>query len=182
MPIGSAGLRELVEKLVTDRGFDLEDAVVRTRDGQEEFSIVVDRDGGSDLDVLAELSNEIGEVLDAAPDLADTPFTLEVTSPGVDRPLTLPRHWRRARGRKVVVDSGSDGGKATIAGRVGPITDDQVSIVVNRKGRLDVATVDLNSITKAVVQVDFSRPSVAELEMCGLDTAEIEARVRAADK
>ena len=56
MPIGSPELNDLVEKVVTDRGFDLEDVVVRRRDGRDEFSVVVDRDGGSDLDVLAELS------------------------------------------------------------------------------------------------------------------------------
>ena len=65
MPISPTHVSELVQKLVAERGFDLEDVAVRTRDGQEELSIVVDRDGGSDLDVLAGLSTEISDLLDA---------------------------------------------------------------------------------------------------------------------
>lgn len=173
MPIGSPELNDLVQKVVTDRGFDLEDVVVRRRDGRDEFSVVVDRDGGSDLDVLAELSTEIGEVLDAVPALADAAYTLEVTSPGIDRPLTAPRHWRRALGRRVRIErDGSD----AVVGRVGQVSGDDVAIVVNHKGRLAVETVGFDSVTRAVVQVEFSRPSVAELEMCGLGPDEIAAR------
>lgn len=112
-------------------------------------------------------------MLDAVPALADAAYTLEVTSPGIDRPLTAPRHWRRALGRRVRIErDGSD----AVVGRVGQVSGDDVAIVVNHKGRLAVETVGFDSVTRAVVQVEFSRPSVAELEMCGLGPDEIAAR------
>ena len=100
MPISPTQVRELVEKLVAERGFDLEDITVRSRDGQEELSIVVDRDGGSDLDVLAGLSTEISDLLDATPDFADLAYVLEVTSPGVDRPPATSRSSSSSRCRR----------------------------------------------------------------------------------
>lgn len=181
MPISPTQVRELVEKLVAERGFDLEDITVRSRDGQEELSIVVDRDGGSDLDVLAGLSTEISDLLDATPDFADLAYVLEVTSRGVDSPLTLSRHWRRNTGRRVVVevDGGPGSQPRTVTGRIGRLLDDPapaVEVVANHKGRIAMETVDLASVTQAVVQVDFSQPSVRELELCGLEPDEIEAR------
>ncbi|MFE0747442.1 ribosome maturation factor RimP [Gordonia sp. NPDC058843] len=181
MPISPTHVSELVEKLVAERGFDLEDVTVRSRDGQEELSIVVDRDGGGDLDVLAGLSNDISEVLDATPAFADLAYVLEVTSRGVESPLTLPRHWRRNTGRRVVVeiDGETASQSRTVTGRIGRLLDDPspaVEVVVNHKGRIAVETVDLGSVTEAVVQVDFSQPSVRELELCGLEPDEIEAR------
>ncbi|WP_238419133.1 ribosome maturation factor RimP [Gordonia sp. 'Campus'] len=181
MSISPTHVSELVEKLVAERGFDLEDVTVRTRDGQEELSVVVDRDGGSDLDVLAELSNQISDVLDATPEFADLAYVLEVTSRGVESPLTHPRHWRRNRGRRVVVEVAGDPGSEarTVSGRIGRLLDDppnSVQVVANHKGRIAVESVDLGAVTKAVVQVDFSQPSVRELELCGLEPEEIERR------
>ena len=63
--------------------------------------VVVDRDGGIDLDAVAEVSRAVGAALDADPDAMPGTYVLEVTTPGVDRPLTQPRHWRRAKGRLV---------------------------------------------------------------------------------
>ncbi|MEO9328733.1 ribosome maturation factor RimP [Gordonia aurantiaca] len=182
MPISPPQVSELVEKLVADQGFDLEDVTVTRRDGTDELTIVVDRDGGSDLDVLAALSNKISEILDAIPDLSDDPYVLEVTSRGVDRPLTHPRHWRRNLGRRVEIrlTDGDDGAKRTVTGRIGRLGESQVEIVANHKGRIAVETVDLAEVVKAVVQVDFSQPSVRELELCGLDEDEI-ARRRSRD-
>lgn len=193
MSISPPQVSELVEKLVVEQGFDLEDVTVNRRDGQDELTIVVDRDGGSDLDVLAELSNRISEVLDAAPELADDdPYTLEVTSPGVDRPLTLPRHWRRNAGRRVAVDvaGGADAEARSVTGRIGKLvpggdtdedTGGRVEIVMNHRGRIAVESIPLDAVTNAVVQVDFSQPSAAELELCGLDADEIDRR-RARDR
>ncbi|KAF0970696.1 MULTISPECIES: ribosome maturation factor RimP [Gordonia] len=184
MPISPPQVSELVEKLVAEQGFDLEDVTVNRRDGQDELTIVVDRDGGSDLDVLADLSNRISEVLDAVPELAEgDPYVLEVTSPGVDRPLTLPRHWRRNAGRRVAVDvAAREGSEArSVTGRIGKLTGETVEIVMNHRGRIAVESIPLDAVTTAVVQVDFSQPSVTELELCGLDADEIERR-RARDR
>lgn len=182
MPISPPQVSELVEKLVEDQGFDLEDVTVTRRDGTDELTIVVDRDGGSDLDVLADLSNRISAVLDAVPDLSDDPYVLEVTSRGVDRPLTHPQHWRRNVGRRVEVrlTDAEDGSRRTVTGRIGRLTEADVEIVANHKGRIAVEAVALADVVKAVVQVDFSQPSVRELELCGLDPDEI-ARRRSRD-
>ncbi|GAB88808.1 ribosome maturation factor RimP [Gordonia rhizosphera] len=169
---------DLVQSVVVDRGFDLEDVVVSSSSGRTDVTVVVDRDGGSDLDVLADLSREISDVLDEEPSIADAAYVLEVTSPGVDRPLTLDRHWRRARGRKVTVDLAAvdDSPARRLTGRIGPVEDGRVRLIVNERGRLRSTDVDLAAVTRAIVEVDFSRPSAAELQMCGLGADEIARR------
>lgn len=179
--IATDRISALVEAVVAGHGFDLEDVVVRHRGGRDEVTVVIDRDGGSDLDLLADITREISVALDADDDLTDDEYTLEVTSPGIERPLTLPRHWRRAQGRKVIVDVDAGERTTTVSGRVGRLDDHRVTIVTADRGRLRSQDLELDSVTKAVVQVDFSRPAVAELEMCGLDDAEIAARRAATD-
>ncbi|MGW0035862.1 ribosome maturation factor RimP [Gordonia sp. NPDC003376] len=186
MRIDGDRVRDLVEGIVTSCGLDLEDVVVTTSGGQDEIVLVVDRDGGTDLDLLGDLTREINDVLDAHPDVSEDAYTLEITSPGIGRPLTLPRHWRRAQGRKVRIDltgidlTGDADRKVTddkrITGRIGTITDDAVEIVSNNKGRIGMRTVPFDTIAAAVVEVDFSRPSVADLQRCGLDEDEIARR------
>ena len=109
--------------------------------------VVVDRDGGVDLDAVAEVSRAVSEALDGADDLGSSPYVLEVTSPGVDRPLTAPRHWRRNAGRLVA--------------RRRPHRPDPVRRR-RRASRLDVAGVEqlvgYAELGDGHVQVEFSRP------------------------
>lgn len=175
----------LVEPVVTGHGYDLEEVIVDWPDSGAQASsgpvarravtVVVDRDGANDLDEIATISRDISAILDADSGVPDDPYELEVTSPGVDRPLTAPRHWHRARGRKVTVEL-SDGDTPPVTGRVGALTDGTVTLVINQRGRIVSRAIELRSIVKAVVQVDFSRPSVAELELCGLDDKQIAQR------
>ncbi len=65
--------------------------------------VAVDKDGGVTLDEVADATRAVGEVLDGSDVMGQQPYTLEVTSRGVDRPLTLPRHWRRNHDRLVKV-------------------------------------------------------------------------------
>ncbi|WAC55140.1 ribosome maturation factor RimP [Gordonia sp. SL306] len=179
MPITAEQVTQLVEPVVSAAGFDLEDVVVTEVADRTELTVVVDRDGGSDLDVLADLSRELSDLLDDAPSTADAVYTLEVTSPGVDRPLTAARHWQRARGRKVAVEiaTDDDASPRRVTGRAGPVDDDGgVLLVVNERGRIRTETVALDSVTNAVVQVDFGQPSATELQLCGLDPDEIRRR------
>ncbi|MGC5258511.1 ribosome maturation factor RimP [Gordonia sp. DT218] len=178
MPITAEQVSRLVEPVVSGRGFDLEDVVVTGVADRTELTVVVDRDGGGDLDVLADLSRELSDLLDSAPSIGDAAYTLEVTSPGVDRPLTAARHWQRARGRKVAVEiaADDDASPRRVTGRAGPVDDGRVLLVVNERGRLRTETVELDSVTTAVVQVDFGQPSATELQMCGLDPDEIRRR------
>jgi len=93
------------------------------------------------------------------------PYVLEVTSPGVERPLTAERHYRRARGRKVELTL-ADG--TSLTGRLGEHDGSAIQLVVANRGVLSVQTVALADITKAVVQVEFSPPNRRELELAGM--------------
>ena len=90
-----------IEPAVGAAGYDLEELVVTPAGRRSVVRVVVDRDEGVTLDDIAEVSRQVSDVLDQNDDgMGRTPYVLEVTSPGVDRPLTEPRHWRRnARGR-----------------------------------------------------------------------------------
>ena len=83
--------------------------------------VAVDKDGGVTLDDVAAATREVSRVLDESDVMGEQPYTLEVTSRGVDRPLTLPRHWRRNLDRlvKVTLDDG-----ATLEGRIVAASDD----------------------------------------------------------
>jgi len=167
---------DLVSPLLDRLGFDLEDVVLLTPPGRRDIRIVVDRDGGSTLDELADVSRAIETALDDADVLGAAPYELEVTTPGIGRPLTLPRHWRRSQGRKVKVECTVDGRRESVEARVGVSDDHRVTLVLvdkNRIGTLDVAYVD---IANAVVDVDFSRPGEAALRACGLDDDEVARR------
>lgn len=154
---------ELLADLVRERGYDLEDVNVVAAGKHSAVRIMVDREEGIDLDALPELSREISDAFDAVTDFGEAPYTLEVTTPGIDRPLTEARHWRRARGRKVRIELAD----AKFDGRVGVLDDDSVTVVIKEKGVLSTRSVALSDVVKAVVQVEFSRPSAEEMDLAG---------------
>lgn len=143
-------LRALLEPVVADLGLDLEGVDVTAAGRRRRVCIVVDRDGGIDLDAVADVSKSVSDVLDASNVLGDAPYVLEVTSPGVDRPLTEPRHWRRARQRLVACQM-TDG--RTIEGRVIE-SDDHTVTVDTTDGRV---TFPLSEVSQARVQIEFRR-------------------------
>ena len=173
MGIDVTKVRDLVEGFVTAKGLDLEDVSLSRVGDTDEIRVIVDRDGGTDLDQLGELAREISDALDEHDEISPMPYNLEITSPGIGRPLTLPRHWRRAQGRKVRIERAQT---PALTGRIGALDNDAVQIVVNNRGRISVETIRWDDISKAVVEVDFSTPSIAELQRCGLDDDEIERR------
>lgn len=121
-----ARVRTVIEPVVVAAGFDLED-VSLTRAGRRfVVRVLVDADGGISLDGVAVVSREISTALDAADETGGEvlpgEYQLEVSSPGVDRPLTLPRHWRRNVGRLVAV---TVAGK-TVTGRLSSADDDGI--------------------------------------------------------
>ena len=143
-------LRALLEPVVADLGLDLEGVDVTAAGRRRRVCIVVDRDGGIDLDAVADVSKSVSDVLDASNVLGDAPYVLEVTSPGVDRPLTEPRHWRRARQRLVACQM-TDG--RTIDGRVIE-SDDHTVTVDTTDGRV---TFPMSEVSQARVQIEFRR-------------------------
>ena len=125
-----------IEPVVTGAGYDLEELTVTAAGRRSVVRVVVDRDSGISLDDVAEVSRVVSEELDARDDgMGRTPYVLEVTSPGVDRPLTEPRHWRRNTGRLVTVAVGPAGSTEQLTGRVTQVTDDGVDLAVEAPGK-----------------------------------------------
>jgi ribosome maturation factor RimP len=140
-----AQLRALLDPVVTAVGYDLEDVELSTAGRRSVLRVIVDRDGGVDLDAVADLSRAVSDALDASDAFGDSAYVLEVTSPGVDRPLTEPRHWRRNVGRLVKTDG--------FTGRIKRVADDGVAVEVSGK-EMFVAFTDLGP---GRVEVEFSR-------------------------
>lgn len=168
------GVSRLVAGLVAGRGFDLEGVEVSTAAGQTRVRVIVDSDETADLDNIAELSSEVSARLDEADDeFGAARYLLEVTTPGVDRPLTADRHWRRARGRKVRIRLRSGvtppepGLPISFEARAGALDGDRIALVLGGKRAPRLVTVELGDIERAVVEVEFAPPSARELELTG---------------
>lgn len=129
-------LERLLEPVIKAMDMDLEGIRVTTAGRRRLLRVVVDADGGVSLDDISSASRELSARLDAATEMGELPYTLEVSSPGVDRPLTQPRHWRRAIGRLVVapLQAGNQNGNgAAIAeGRV--VGSSDISVTLERDG------------------------------------------------
>lgn len=143
-------LVDLVAPIVAPKGVDVEFVTLRKAGRRSVVVIAIDADGGIPLDDIAEYSRDISEALDASDVMGETPYTLEVSSPGVHRPLTLPRHWRRASSRLVRVQM-ADG--TTLEGRILANDDAHVDLEVKGAQR----RIAMTDIAKAVVQVEFPK-------------------------
>ncbi|MFZ9751351.1 MAG: ribosome maturation factor RimP, partial [Candidatus Nanopelagicales bacterium] len=93
-----AAVQELVAPIALQLTLDVESVEIRKTGNQKIVKVILDKDGGISLEEIAAATREISVKLDELAELASS-FTLEVTSPGVDRPLTAPKHWRRNLGR-----------------------------------------------------------------------------------
>jgi ribosome maturation factor RimP len=145
---------ELVEPLRA-LGLDVEAVEITPAGKRRVLRVAVDQDGGVTLDDVAEATREVNRVLDGSDVMGEQPYTLEVTSRGVDRPLTLPRHWRRNADRLVRVTL-TDG--STLDGRITAAGDEAVTLDVEG-ARREVAYAE---VAKALVQVEFNRPTAGE--------------------
>jgi len=166
---------ELLDGEFARAGYEIEDVVIDARAQPPRITVIADGDTALDLDTIAALSRSASTLLDAVPGI-DARYVLEISSPGVERPLTSEKHFRRARGRKIELAL-ADGTQVT--GRVGEMHDDTLSLVVRDDRARDwkVRPVSLDDILKAVVQVEFSPPSKRELELASVERgAETEGR------
>ena len=132
-------LARLLEPVVHAMNMDLEGVRVASAGRRRVLRVFVDADGGVSLDDIALASRELSIKLDSSAAMGDVPYTLEVSSPGVDRPLTQPRHWRRAAGRLVVAPlrteatGQKDGnGAATAEGRITGLSEH--GVILERDG------------------------------------------------
>jgi ribosome maturation factor RimP len=147
-------ISELVTPAVSDLGFYLEDVHIATPGSHRIVTCIVDGDASLNLDQVTSVSRVISELLDEAAFMGETPFTLEVTSPGVDRPLTQPRHFAKNVDRllKIIKLDGSE-----ITGRILSNTDHDVTLTVSVKKESTEQTVPLADIKRAVVEIEFNR-------------------------
>jgi ribosome maturation factor RimP len=150
-------IADIIRPVVTGAGMDLESVRVSAAGRRRLLRVVVDSDRGVSLDDAAAISRQLSAALDTAPVMGDFPYTLEVSSPGVDRPLTDPRHWRRAVGRLVQVsatDTGYVGASGSISGRVVAADADGVTLDVGGdRHRFGYAALGVGA-----VQVEFGHP------------------------
>lgn len=161
----TAQLQPAVARAVAGIGLELEELQISPAGKRRLVRVVVDTadsgEGGDDragldLDAVASVSRAVSEALDGCDGVLGGPYTLEVTSPGLDRPLTKPRHWRRARLRLVRVRL-SGGGE--LVGRIGEAGEDGVTLLVDGTLR----RVRYDALDRAVVQVEFREPPADEL-------------------
>lgn len=161
MAASAARLSELVRPEVAAVGYDLEDLTVTAAGKRSVVRVVVDKDGGVTLDDVADVSRTISDVLDQVddtePGLFGTTYVLEVSSPGVDRPLTEPRHWRRNVGRLVTATLREG---EPVTGRVVSADDDAVILDVDGTER----SLAHAEVVRGSVQVEFARKSEEDAE------------------
>ena len=147
-------ITDLISRAVTEAGYFLEEVHVASPGSHRIVTCVVDGQSPLNLDQVTVISRTISELLDAADFMGETPFTLEVTSPGVDRPLTQPRHWRKNLTRLIKVTL-NDGYVTT--GRLAEFDENNAKLIENIKGRIKEHTVAFADIKRAVVEIEFNR-------------------------
>jgi len=144
------GKKEEISAAITpalsNLGFYLEDVVITTAGRRSMITVIVDGDTHLSLDQVTQVTKAIGEIIESIQSLGQSPFTLEVTSPGLDRPLTKPRHWRKNINRlvKVVLLDGKE-----IKGRVRDSTQSSATI--------DEQVINLSDIKRATLEIEFKQ-------------------------
>ena len=144
------GKKEEISAAITpalsDLGFYLEDITITSAGRRSMLTVIVDGDTHLSLDQVTVATKAISEIVENIQSLGQDPFTLEVTSPGLDRPLTKPRHWRKNIDRlvKIVLLDGKE-----IKGRVKDAT--EISATV------DEQVVKFSDIKRATLEIEFKQ-------------------------
>jgi ribosome maturation factor RimP len=148
-----ARLRAVVGPVVESAGYDLEELTVSRAGRRHLLRIIVDSDGGVSLDEVADLSRDISAALDSDEDSGGAftagEYVLEVSSPGVDRPLTLPRHWHRNIGRLVAVRAGD----RQLTGRITAADEERVTVDIDGREQ----DFGYEALGPGRVQIEFGR-------------------------
>jgi len=144
------GKKEEISAAITpalsDLGFYLEDITITSAGRRSMLTVIVDGDTHLSLDQVTVATKAISEIVENIQSLGQAPFTLEVTSPGLDRPLTKPRHWRKNIDRlvKIVLLDGTE-----IKGRVKDATEISATI--------DEQVVKFSDIKRATLEIEFKQ-------------------------
>jgi len=152
--VDEARIADVIRPVIAAAGMDLESVRVTAAGRRRLLRVVVDSDRGVSLDDAATVSRELSAALDTVAVMGDFPYTLEVSSPGVDRPLTDHRHWRRAVGRLVQVAVTDSGGARPVSGRVAAADADGVTLDVEGARRRFPYAV----LGPGAIQVEFGHP------------------------
>ena len=145
---------QLVTPAVQAQGFFLEEVLLVSPGKHRIITCIVDGQSSLNMDQVTAVSRAISELLDEAAFMGEAPFTLEVTSPGVDRPLTKPRHFAKNVDRllKVVRTDGE-----VITGRISGNTETELTLSVTEKKELKEVVIALADIKRATVEIEFNR-------------------------
>ncbi|MEY3345754.1 MAG: hypothetical protein RLZZ581_548 [Actinomycetota bacterium] len=147
-------LIELLGPVITQAGFVLEEITVTPVGKRRLVAVVIDREESNpSLDEVTVVSKEVSAILDNYSQMGEMPFTLEVTTPGIDKPLVLPRHWRKNIGRLVKITPKQ--GEKYVA-RIKDFSDDQVTLELKN----EILVLSLNDVAKAQIEVEFNRKEV----------------------
>lgn len=140
----AAAITPAIESL----GFYLEDINITSAGKRSMLTVIVDGDSHLSLDQVTIATKAISEIVENLPTLGNNPFTLEVTSPGLDRPLTKPRHWRKNQDRliKIVLIDGKG-----IKGRIKDSTETSVTV--------DEQIINFADIKRATLEIEFKKES-----------------------
>jgi len=147
-------IAQLVTPAVEAQGFFLEEVLLVSPGKHRIITCIVDGDTSLNMDQVTAVSRAISELLDEAPFMGEAAFTLEVTSPGVDRPLTKPRHFAKNVDRllKVTRTNGE-----VITGRITANTDADVTLLVTEKKESKETVIAFADIKRATVEIEFNR-------------------------
>jgi len=159
-------LEPIVADAVSTVGFDLDALEVQQAGRRKLVKVTVDSDDGVEVDKLAHANRAVSAALDDHDHLIVGSYELEVTSPGLSRPLTQQRHWRRARFRLVRITP-KDGDE--YVGRVGHAGEKSARVLAD--GR--IRDVSYASVSKAVVEIEFKQPRAEELKQLEADEADV---------
>lgn len=170
-------LERLVEPVANTHGMDVE--AIRTVKAGKKSQVVIalDSDTHPTLDELEAVSNELSQLFDDAEERGEVNFgagyTLELTTPGVDLPLTAARHFRRNRGRKVKVGDQ--------LWRLGPLNADETQVALVRATKKDeeIRISPVSELSGAVVEIEFNAPLAAETLLADRAFEDLEAAATA---
>jgi ribosome maturation factor RimP len=153
-PVSTDQIRDRLAGVLNDPllavGLDVEAIDLTVAGKRRMLRVAVDKDGGVTLDDIADATREVSRLLDDTNVMGAQPYTLEVTSPGVDRPLAAPRHWRRNKGRLVAVTL-TDG--RALTGRLVESDEQLASIEVDGTPH----QIAFEDVEKARIQIEFNR-------------------------
>ena len=147
-------ISEYITPALHKAGYFLEDVNLVSPGQHRIVTVIVDGESALNLDQVTVASKLVSELLDEATFMGETPFTLEVTSPGIDRPLTLPRHFAKNVDRLLKVTK-TDG--VVITGRILANTDNDLTLSVTEKKDVKEVVISLDAIKRAQVEIEFNR-------------------------